>query len=230
MRHVTKLPVPPLLTAVYQNTPNLPWGNFHGQAKRDTRDSLKREQYYICGYCEISLDSMRAHIEHVEPKSGIDGNPARTYDYSNMLSSCQGDIQTPVASGRDQSCGHQKDLEIQATGAFVLADLVTPAIPNSADFFTYTLEGHIEPAHGLSANDRRKAEYTIQLLRLDCPRLRGARRHRIQRLVRVIDKVGADPTRLQQLVDHQLGAHKDRTDGKLKLREFYSARQQRLFP
>ena len=229
MRHLPSHSEPPQLTAA---RPTLPpdWKQIHRTSvKRSIRDHLYRHQFGLCGYCEGSLGELGRHIEHVEPKSGIGGNPGRTFDYANLIASCQGDTDKPKNAGQDASCGHYKDQNIRQEGAFALADFISPRESGCDGKFKYLSDGQIIPSASPGTNDYLRAEYTIKTAGLNCNRLRNRRRQIAGKLIRQISRFQNDPAKLQQLVNHYLGLHSD-SNGTSVLLSFYSTRKHRFFP
>jgi uncharacterized protein (TIGR02646 family) len=209
--------------------PTLPpdWKNIPRVVKSFIRDRLYRHQFGLCGYCEGSLGELGRHIEHVEPKGGVGGNSGRTYDYTNLIASCQGDTDRPKAAGQDGSCGHFKDQQIQAKGTFFIGDFVSPRETGCDGLFNYLLDGRIVPKAATGTVSNQRAAYTIQLVGLDCNRLKNRRRAISAKLIRQIHRFKDQPVVLQQLTNHYLGAHVD-SSGNAVLLPFYSTRKQRL--
>lgn len=228
MRHLAPHAEPPELTIA---RPTLPpdWKRIPRRVKGAIRDRLYIYQFGLCGYCEGSLGELGRHIEHVEPKGGIGGNPARTFDYSNLIASCQGDTDKPKSAGQDASCGHFKDQYISTQGAFVLADFISPREPGCDLKFQYLSDGRAIPAAAPGTRDYIRSDYTIKAAGMDCNRLRNRRRQIAARLIRQIDRLKNDPALLQRLANHHLGTHADSNGGTVLL-SFYSTRKQRFFP
>lgn len=196
----------------------VPWNRFPRRVKRRTRDALWHDQYYLCAYCECSVEKSGAHIEHLKPKHSF---PLLTYDYANLVASCQGDIEKNLAQGQDRSCGHEKGM------SYSPAEFVSPLDPLSGSLYSYTLDGKIYPKHHLSAADHAKAEYMINLLKLDCLRLQNRRRGVMEAVVRAIAKLKHDRAKLLLFMNHQLKPKRG-GDGRERLNSFYSARRQRF--
>jgi uncharacterized protein (TIGR02646 family) len=226
MRHIHPHSEPPELT-VARPTLQPDWRQLPRAVKCAIRDRLYRHQFGLCGYCEGSLGELGRHIEHVEPKGGIGGNPARTYDYSNLIASCQGDTEKRKSAGQDASCGHYKDQFISGQGSFVLRDFISPREPSSDKQFKYLSDGGVIPTAQSGSAGYSRANYTIQAAGLDCLRLKGRRRRISERLIRQIDRFKNQPAILQQLVNHYLGQHND-VNGTPVLLPFYSTRKQRF--
>ncbi len=228
MRHLPPHAEPPQLTAA-RPTLAPDWKQIPRPVKHAIRDSLYRHQLGLCGYCEGSLGELGRHIEHVEPKGGIAGNPARTFDYSNLIAFCQGDTLRPKSAGQDSSCGHHKDQQISAQGSFALSDFISPREPACDAKFSYLHDGRVVPTANPGTADHARADYTIRTAGLDCNRLRNRRRQIAAKLIRQIARLQTHPVALQAMVNHYLGTHTD-SNGTNVLLSFYSTRKQRFFP
>lgn len=228
MRHLAPHAEPPELTVARPTLP--PTWNHNSRrvrrVKRVIRDRLYIHQFGICGYCEGSLGELGRHIEHVEPKGGIGGNPARTFDYTNLIASCQGDQRTGQSA---DSCGHFKDRYIGTQGAFVLADFVSPREHGCDMKFQYLSDGRVIPMSPPGTVDYMRADYTINVAGLNSNRLQNRRRQIAAKLIRQIARFQNDPALLQRLANHYLGTHADSNGGTVLL-SFYSTRKQRFFP
>lgn len=135
--------------------------------KQGILDLLLFEQYGLCCYSEIRADVLGFdyHIEHVENKSQ---NPARTFDYTNLLASAFHSDKLGLC--RDIFGGHARG----KSGRCSIVDMslfISPLQPNCASFFTYTSDGKINPNPQLNYNDTQKAKYTINILNLNSPEL-----------------------------------------------------------
>ncbi len=72
-----------------------------GIAKSALKESLMKEQGYICCYCERTLTENDSHIEHFKPQNDPGVDPL---DFTNMLCSCQKNL----PRGDDRHCGNLK--------------------------------------------------------------------------------------------------------------------------
>jgi uncharacterized protein (TIGR02646 family) len=163
MRHLAPHAEPTELTVA---RPTLPPDWNHNskpvrRVKRAIRDRLYINQFGLCGYCEGSLGELGRHIEHLEPKGGIGGNPARTWDYSNLIASCQGDTHKKKSAGQDASCGHYKDQFIRAQGAVRLGDFISPREAGCDLQFSYLVDGRVVPRTAPGSPNHTRASYTI---------------------------------------------------------------------
>jgi uncharacterized protein (TIGR02646 family) len=228
MRHLAPHSEPVELTSARPSLQS-DWAQIPRTVKQAIRDRLYRHQLGLCGYCEGSLGVLGRHIEHIEPKGGIGGNPTRTFEYSNLIASCQGDTEKPIRAGQDASCGHFKDQLIRSKGAFSLGDFISPREAGCEQKFKYLSDGRIIPAAQPGKPDHLRAQYTIKVAGLDCHRLRNRRRQIAGKLIRQIARLKNDAVQLQSLANHYLGTHHD-SHGAAVLRSFYSTRKQRFLP
>ncbi|MBN2877537.1 MAG: TIGR02646 family protein [Bacilli bacterium] len=115
------------------------------------KSTLCKEQKGLCCYCEIFIQGNQdTHIEHHKPQSSY---PKDKFNFQNLLASCQ----------FKDSCGHKK-------GGRYFDDIVSPT-GDCENRFIYTGNGNIIPS---DENDE-NAYKTIDLLGLDCKRLRDLR-------------------------------------------------------
>ena len=162
----------------------------------------------------------------MEPKGGIGGNPARTFDYSNLIASCHGEQKTGQSA---DSCGHFKNEYITRQGAFILADFVSPREADCDTKIKYLSDGRVVPSAEEGTVDHTRADYTIKVAGLDCNRLRNRRRQIAETLLKQIDSFKTNPRLLKRLLNHYLGTHLD-SNGQQVLLPFYSTLKQRFFP
>lgn len=136
------------------------WSDFSKTEEyQKIRNELILHQDKMCCYCEIALiNEYDAHIEHLKDR---DKFPNNSFDFHNFLASCK----------HNDSCGHKK-----RNGYF--SEMVTPFCPDCQSRFTYTANGKIIPAN---ENDE-IAERTIDLLGLNCKRLKDRRKSIIKDL------------------------------------------------
>lgn len=135
------------------------WKSF--QPKVDVKNSLLADQYGLCCYSELraDLDELDYHIEHILLKSLF---PDKTFDYTNMaasaLSSDDLHIHQDLFGGH--APGKQKDYDLNLFVSCHDADC--------ARYFAYLSDGRVVASNSLNANDVVRAEYTINLLNLNC--------------------------------------------------------------
>ena len=156
MKHITKGREPAELTA-WKALENEDWSptydGLSGAEKRAVKRALMQEQGYICCYCERRLTEHDSHIEHFKPQSDEAVDPL---DYSNLLCSCQNQLE----KGEPRHCGNLKG------DWFDERLLVSPMEPECEQRFQFTWDGNIYPAPGDGA-----AGVTITKLGLDLPKL-----------------------------------------------------------
>ncbi|SEM75730.1 TIGR02646 family protein [Stigmatella aurantiaca] len=162
MRPILKSPEPATFTAWKGGLASVPGWNHFTQTfpliKRDLKAALLQEQFQVCCYCERDIAG-GAHIEHLVPKS-LD--PGRTYDYSNLLASCEGER----AKGRPpETCGHLKDNAPLS---------VHPLMPDCSSYFVFSSSGNVSPSP--DAAKQQPAQDSITTLGLDSARLVALRR------------------------------------------------------
>jgi len=138
-------------------------GELRYPEKPEVKNSLMKEQGYICCYCERRLTDGDSHIEHFNPQSN---NAVDPLDYSNMLCSCQDRLE----KGERQHCGVLKD------NWFDDQLLVSPLDPDCAGHFAYTADGNIKPA--TKSDDA--ARMTIEKLGLNINKLIALRKEAIE--------------------------------------------------
>ncbi len=131
----------------------------------EIRELLIDQQEKMCCYCEVALkQNTDAHVEHLKDKHS---NPGETFNFKNLLASCQ----------HCDCCGHKK-------GTNYFSEMVSPLDRNCQLRFTYTGNGKIIP---LDEADT-AAQKTINILGLNCKRLKDRRFN----LIKIIDNEYTD--------------------------------------
>lgn len=138
-------------------------GGLRGVEKKEVKDSLMREQGYICCYCERRLTDDDSHIEHFNPQSN---NTVDPLEYTNMLCSCQDQLN----KGEPRHCGNSKD------NWFNEDLLISPLDSNCEGRFSYTADGKIHPVNEFDD----AAIKTIEKLKLDIELLNDLRNKAIE--------------------------------------------------
>lgn len=162
--------------------------------------SLLIEQCYLCCYCELEIDDRDCHVEHMEPRSE---NRGRTYDYSNLASSCNG--------GHVEHCGHYKDNRGRNPAhRWDVSRFCAPHDPSTAGRIVYLIDGSVRAASGDGG-----AEYVVGYLGLDCARLRERRKAHARALV---DTLGPAPQ--AELIAWAMAYYVQPESG--RLRQFHS--------
>ncbi len=218
MRHIRKGgDIPHFLDKSHQRPPittedaESRWGSF--KHKKWVSDRLDAEQYGLCAYSEIQPDEegLGTHLEHVRPKGLY---PAGTFNYYNIVlcALSDGDLQQ---MGKDDVFGGHAKLRQYDEHCFVSC-----LTPGCQDYFSYLSNGLVVPAYSLSRSQKENAQYTIELLNLNCEYLKNRRKKWIQELEEEMNDIPDDA--LEILADTELGI----TNG--KLRQFHSATYQRF--
>ena len=191
------------------------WNRFRDKS-RLTLD-LKSDQFGLCVYTELSPNQvgLDSHVEHVKPKSK---NPALTFDYSN-LAFCALSSEDLMTIPADQYFGGHFKEDRYDEKLFI-----SSVSEDSSVFFFYSSTGQVVPEFSLTAADKQRAVYTIELLNLNCPFLVSQRRKWIGDLQSFIDAVIDDPESLRELACQELLP----TDGELT--SFFTATKQVLGP
>ncbi|MBC2698059.1 MAG: TIGR02646 family protein [ANME-2 cluster archaeon] len=166
MKHIVKVQDTPLFDE-WKALDDYEWKKTYDDLvnpeKKEVKDSLMKEQGYICCYCERRLTNDDSHIEHFNPQSN---NSVDTLNYTNMLCSCQDQLK----KGEPRHCGISK-------GTWFDKDLlISPLDSNSEGRFAYTADGKIQPADEFDA----AATKTIEKLKLDIGLLNDFRNKAIE--------------------------------------------------
>lgn len=171
------------------------------QAYLDCREHTISDQGGLCAYCEIGIhenDPLKCRVEHFHPKSSTTHGHNWALDWNNMLAVCSGGSQgasvdpahylAPLPN--NLSCDAHKDRQIQLgkldanCAGLILSPLQISAFPIL--FIVSAFDGTIAPNY----NDLSKmppppgskhstvaalVEHTIDMLNLNCDRLKRAR-------------------------------------------------------
>lgn len=132
--------------------------------KRLIRHILRKEQNNVCAYCEkeIKYYGKVSGIDHFKKR---DDCPKDVLNYNNLLVSCQ-------AQGH---CESFKDSQKSHTCADY-DNIINPTIDNPNDFFEYGLAGDILIKENLNNIQKKKAEFTIKIFKLNAQSLIEARK------------------------------------------------------
>jgi len=156
MKYIRKTsPPPPFFITDTQRLAS--WKRYRGHKKRKLKEYIiENEQFGLCCYCEKQITIDTSHIEHIKPKS-IDVLNL-TFDYANLLVSCEGNHFNEMGDNSKSNCGQFKD-KIFDENLFLNVTLVA----NVAEYFVFDSEGVISS----SQIDEAKAAYTLKLLNLN---------------------------------------------------------------
>lgn len=132
-------------------------------SKQELREELLTEQGFICCYCNQSINNdHNTIIEHLQDK---DSNNNLTFEYNNLLASCNGGQKDPKP--KESHCDAAKeDKEIS----------VTPLEVDCETHFYFDISGEI-------FSNTEKGEETIARLNLNIKKLKGLRAGAIEGIV-----------------------------------------------
>ena len=183
--------------------------------KPDVTQHLLTEQYGLCAYSEVRPDQLDlgTHIEHVEPKRA---NPVRTFDYDNLVLSALSSDDLKTIDNAEVFGGHAK------LSAYNALSFISCLQANCARYFVYLSNGKVEPTRTLEPDEKDKAQYTIDLLKLNSPYLVNQRFNWLDELDDLIDEHIRKDMSLPHLASVDLLPVSD------KLSPFFTATRQRF--
>ena len=175
-----------------------PYENLQNPEKEAMRQSLIKEQGYLCVYCGRSLESdfSDSHIDHFWPQSIFNGktHEDRRVCYSNLFMSCGRDSGLPITCGRAKG------------NWFNRSDYITPIDPCCECHFRYTGAGKIKPQNPCHT----AAIQMIDALKLNDPSLVSERKQIIQYIARTFFSDDPDTTgEIQDEIDDLNAANAD---------------------
>jgi len=203
--------------------PTSAWKNYNRGEKRDEiLSDLFKRQKSLCAYCEIGLDSeydqgIGRHIEHILPKSR---HHELTFEYSNMLLSCfstGGETHTFENDPAPISCGHATDKKRNFWNEVLF---IKPTDYDCEQYFSFELDGKISPHPELNDEEKQRAQYTIDLLNLNCLRLVRLREDIIVKGYEIINELQNEESALQYFLECEI------LEFNGKVREFINLRKQ----
>ncbi|MEK8017177.1 MAG: retron system putative HNH endonuclease [Candidatus Parabeggiatoa sp.] len=177
MKYIQKAPEPEEFAQWKQAKPkkyqSKDWKKLNPLPKQALHEALLKEQGHICCYCERALTKNNSHIEHFVPKKGPNADPNLTFEYQNLLCSCDGNAGHPENKGLTH-CGIRKD------DWFDAALMVSPLEKDCANYFRYTTAGKILLT---SVSEKQQAaEETINRCNLNHPILKKMRHEVLRRI------------------------------------------------
>jgi len=190
------------------------WKNY-GKHKKNTRTSLNTVQYSLCCYSELNYKyhNLNSHIEHLKPKSIY---PQETFNHENLVISALSHEDLKTLRKNDVFGGHFK-------GSNFDESLFLPCTEEETqDYFVYLHDGRVEPNKSRNQNDQKKAQYTIDILNLNCNYLVELRKKSLSILNQLIDDHLNDNQCLKQLAAIELIPSGE------KLNSFFTANRQML--
>ena len=138
---------------------------------------LEIEQENLSGYTEKPLKN-HIHVDHYRKQEWFN-TQSMVFGWDNM-----------IADEHNKDFGADyKDNHLGAPNEY--ANMINPVIEDPHHFLTYMDEGIIKPVDGLSAADKAKAEFTINIFNLKHKLLTGLRGDAI-RLVKMYKSQGLD--------------------------------------
>jgi uncharacterized protein (TIGR02646 family) len=173
-----------------------------GDEKAAVFESLKKEQGYLCCYCEQEIETNDCHIEHFRPKDQLKF-PELQLVYSNFHCSCQRNVE----KGAPLHCGNSKG------NWYTEGKLISPLDTQCEMRFKFTEDGQMLPFD----TEDDAAKTTIDKLKLDIDKLNSLRESVIEPFLNLD---GALTTReLEEFVQGYL-IDKDSNNGRFN--EFYT--------
>jgi len=182
MRYVQKVDTPPFFT---NDTDGLrQWDEYSGKKINLREYILKEEQSYLCIYCEskISASASSSHLEHIKPKY-LDALKL-TFDYHNIVVSCNGTCCNSDTDNTKYHCGHRKD---RSDTPFVESKFLNPVTtPNIREYFQYDFDDCLISS---SDKDIEKSQYMIDTLHLNDGELPQARKKALENFRKKMQKI-----------------------------------------
>lgn len=203
MRRIEKDREPGCLSDL-RSTPGADWSSVHGTQKQQMREHAFKEQRGLCAYCMSRLpeppSAQGMKIEHFETRAL---SPERVFDWGNLLGVCLGDVGIPEGGGGDHRdryhCDTYRGYLPKEEQRIELNPAAFP--PDVRAMFSYTDQGEMRPARGLSPAVRASAEAQIERLNLNIARLQRNRRAVIDALRNEFRKRAPRVARVKELLE-----------------------------
>ena len=219
MKRIRQLPgpIPGLSNYKRQAGDGATWEGYrsHRAGRRRYRDLVERLadlQHGLCGYCELNLLKYDRQVEHVVPRSDPTRGTALALDAANMIACCLGGalndpkVQEDHERSGEQSCGLAK-------GGKSLPEFIDPrTLPELPSLTRVRPDGHIEADASACQTVERSAsdvEKTIEILRLNTPRLRRAREDYWRNLEQTMRDYQPDSNAMRAWAQHRLLAQQN---------------------
>lgn len=178
------------------------WQQLDGNMKLTLHQYLWAEQKSLCIYCQQSIRKKIAkdlpinplhpsHIEHIRPKDATNTYAHLVFEHSNLAVSCNGNDVEDIADILPKYCGHAKR-NFHDDALFLHPFEQT----DIEDYFDYDLNGKITP----SVKNVNRAQFTINLLKLDHIDLTEMRERQYQVVLEDLNNNGLD-------IEEYLDAH-----------------------
>jgi uncharacterized protein (TIGR02646 family) len=147
-----------------------------GEVRLGLHQHLWKAQKALCAYCEQEIpekkqlqQEAKSHFEHIRPKALF---PKLTYEFNNLIASCEGFDLMEIPDKKKQFCGHFKTNDQYDDILF----LNPTEIQNIEQYFSYDSEGGIRPNGTKSSESQKRAAYMIEVLGLNHKTLRDMRK------------------------------------------------------
>lgn len=199
-----------------------------GSKKKKFSKLLLIEQYYLCCYSEIRLydeddedkeHKWGYHIEHVENKKQ---NPARTFDYNNLLVSAFADGSELADKDKPNIFGGHADGKTQSVD---MSLFISPLEKDCSRFFTYQSNGRVAAHSQLGLDEKERADYTIKLLNLNSPELITRRQNLWNELEKELFEYYHDDDKFTCWIESELLPYREKPTECYKLKSFFSLRR-----
>ena len=132
---------------------------------------LWREQKGLCAYCEqevpektIPESDTKSHLEHIRPKARPEFKHL-TFQFENLVMSCEGFDLTAISEHKKEFCGHFKDNDFSKFDDVLF--LNPTEMTDIETYFRYDSEGKIEPNPFKTDEQQRQTVYMIRTLNLN---------------------------------------------------------------
>lgn len=191
MRYICKVIVPQFFI---DDTNGLTeWKDYLADKKRTLKEHiLKEEQNKLCIYCESKIGNEPSHLEHIKPKNIDILN--LTFNYHNIVVSCEGTCHNSNTDNTKYHCGHRKD---RADTLFDESKFLNPVeVSDIREYFQYDYDDYlINP----SSKDVIKAQYMINTLHLNDGGLPKAREKALKNFIKKMKKITDIKTRKEKM-------------------------------
>nr|WP_314749911.1 retron system putative HNH endonuclease [uncultured Porphyromonas sp.] len=155
------------------------------RALPELKDSLLKEQGYLCAYCMARIDKDHMKVEHFNPQSLY---PDDTFTYRNLLACCLG--KTEEESHCDTSKGNA---EIK----------LSPLEPSCVDTLSY------ESGTGAIKSSNESYNKDLDTLNLNALIIKDNRHKALRGVINALKDVGFKGSAIHRLLDHWTAADKD---------------------
>lgn len=172
MKQLNKNGSPLLLEQFKAHNHPQQWNDLN-EIRQELRQYILEEQGSCCAYTEIHLNSTEnCHIDHYYTRNLY---PEKTFDYSNMLVSCNSEDY--AAKFKDKQIKRKEDY----------SNLIHPVNDNPSDYIEFTVTGKVT-----SVNNHPKGEYSISVFNLNEKTLVERRKTAINNLILMKDFLTED--------------------------------------